>query len=165
MSAQPKNRNVVFRRIGGRVVPIAVKNEASAAREIVGTHQNRVSIGKILAASAAGLAAATGAGKLFKISGKMLETGASGGLAVEKVSKFLKFSSTAVPGIAVGTEMTKLDKRTVKDEKANFLNLNSQGTVAKTVVGLGIGFGFYRLTKRFEALGKYGKFSKRLRDL
>jgi hypothetical protein len=167
------NRQVTFRRIRGRIVPVAVKREASA---IHGTakdlHRKRQSaapaITKLIGFTAAGFGLAWGAGRIKKLSEVALKANKMRtGNALERVAKTVDFGGKFGASALAGRELTRLDKMTTKDEKSKIANFGSEG-VGPVAIGVGIvgGYGAYRLSKRFQKWGYYGgKFPWKLRDL
>ncbi len=164
-----QNKNgVSFRRIGGRIVPIKVKREAGAiaatGREVA-KPSNLGLIGKAAAITAGGLGLAFGAGKLKTLSTLFQHTKKAA--YMERGAKFLDYGAKAGVGVAAGTQLTRLDRQTRKDEGSKLLNFGSQGVGAIGLASsLVLGYGSYRLTKRFTKWGlKGGAFPWKLSDI
>jgi len=138
-----------FIRKGGRIIPIkAAKREGAVAKEIV-TASARQS-GIIAGATVASLGSLYGAGRLHKFAM------ATGNKKLNTLAKIFKFGSVATTGLVAGGSLASIDKK-VNDERSKLFNIGSQATSAIGIAAqLGIGYGVYRLGKRFEYAGKMG---------
>lgn len=159
-----KNERVAFRRVRGRIVPIKIKQEIAAGKDLA-KKGGLQSLGIIAGSAALGLGSLFGAGRLMRAANKL---GASGkgrkAFAVNKAAKVAKFGGAFVPGIITAREVARLDRASRKDEKSALFNIGKPTGVGIAAAAAG-GFAYYRLGKRIEVFGFTKKFPRKLRDL
>lgn len=152
-----------FIRVRGRIIPVGVRREKKAAREIV-SGKNSVDLLKIGAATAASLGGSFGAGRLQRLSESMKNLTSAGRL--NRAAKLLSFGAKALPAIVAGSALASIDKRTHKDEKSRLFNIGNSTGALNVGIGLATGYAIIRSGKRFEKFGlRGGKFPWKLKDI
>lgn len=171
----PKNK-VTFRRIRGRIVPIrssgsrrkskiSFRSEKAAAKEILRKGSGGI-FSAIGGASVLGLGGLFGAGRLDRTR-KALEAAGKGTSAarVAKLANLTKFGSIFGAGLIAANALSRLDKKTKRDEKSKLFNLGNKSGATNIAIGAGLAFLGARLGKRFQRFGQTGKFPIKLRDI
>lgn len=160
-----KNKKVRFIRKRGRIIPISVKNEITAAKSIASS-KNSGDFAKIGGAAAASMGVLFAAGRIQRKSNALLRVKKFGlSSKVNRLAKITKFGGVAIAGLIAGSALTAIDKRS-KDEKSRFLNLGSQSTSAIGIAAqIGVGFAAFRFGKRFESAGKRGLNLFKIKDI
>lgn len=153
-----QKRQKRFIRKNGRIIPISVKAEARAAREIVSS-KNSGSIAKIGATAAGYAGGLYAAGRLHKYAM------AKGSSKLNRIAKIGKFGVAFGAGMSIASSLVSIDKKS-NDEGARVLDIGSKSKTALGHLATFAGaYGAYRIGKRFEYAGKLGKNLFKKKDL